>query len=150
MRWRKRDMWKGAIAFAAMLLLLVAIVGCSVSAVDRHEERAGLAESGSAIVSGRREAMSSELRAGTVEKQTGRLESFSDGVFAVAMTLLVFNVQVPHLPPGAISVPALGSALVKQWPSYLTFMTSFATILIMWASHHSIFKLGIQKELSTR
>ena len=85
--------------------------------------------------------MSSELRARTVEKQTGRLESFSDGVFAVAMTVLVFNLQVPHLPTGAISVPALGSALFAQWPSYLTFMTSFATILIMWASHHGIFKL---------
>jgi uncharacterized membrane protein len=85
--------------------------------------------------------MSSELRAGTVEKQTGRLEAFSDGVFAVAMTVLVFNLQVPHLPTGAISVPALGSALFAQWPSYLTFMTSFATILIMWASHHSIFKV---------
>jgi uncharacterized membrane protein len=85
--------------------------------------------------------MSSEPRAGAVEKETGRLESFSDGVFAVAITLLVFNLQVPHLPAGAISVTALGSALFKQWPSYLTFMTSFATILIMWASHHGIFKL---------
>jgi uncharacterized membrane protein len=82
--------------------------------------------------------MSSEPRAGTVEKQTGRFESFSDGVFAVAITLLVFNLQVPH---GAISVTALGSALLKQWPSYLTFMTSFATILIMWESHHGIFRL---------
>jgi uncharacterized membrane protein len=35
----------------------------------------------------------------------------------------------------------LGTALFKQWPSYLTFMTSFATILIMWASHHGIFRL---------
>jgi TMEM175 potassium channel family protein len=85
--------------------------------------------------------MSSEQRAVAVEKQTGRLESFSDGVFAVAITLLVFNLQVPHLPAGAISVTALGSALVKQWPSYFTFMTSFATILIMWASHHGIFRL---------
>jgi len=84
--------------------------------------------------------MSREQRAGAVEKETGRLESFSDGVFAVAITLLVFNLQVPHL-PGAISVPALGSALLAQWPSYLTFMTSFATILIMWASHHGIFRL---------
>src|SRR5215470_18536325 len=85
--------------------------------------------------------MSIESQAEAVEKQTGRLESFSDGVFAVAMTLLVFNLQVPHLPTGAISVAALGSALFKQWPSYLTFITSFATILIMWASHHGIFKL---------
>ena len=82
--------------------------------------------------------MSREQRAGAVEKETGRLESFSDGVFAVAITLLVFNLQVPH---GAISVTALGSALLQQWPSYLTFMTSFATILIMWASHHGLFKL---------
>src|SRR5258708_5839313 len=89
-------------------------------------------------VSGRREAMSSEPRAGAVEKQTGRLESFSDGVFAVAITLLVFNLQVPQ---GATSVSALGRALLQHWPSYLTFMTSFATILIMWASHHGIFKL---------
>ena len=88
--------------------------------------------------------MSSEQRAGTIEKQTGRLESFSDGVFAVAITLLVFNLQVPHLSASDLSknaVAALGSALLKQWPSYLTFMTSFATILIMWASHHGLFKL---------
>ena len=84
--------------------------------------------------------MSSEPRAGAVEKQTARLESFSDGVFAVAITLLVFNLQVPHLSAGAISVFALGSALLTQWPAYLAFMTSFATILIIWASHHSIFK----------
>ena len=85
--------------------------------------------------------MSIEPQAEAIEKQTGRLESFSDGVFAVAITLLVFTLQVPHLPAGAISVPALGSALFAQWPSYLTFITSFATILIMWVSHHSIFKM---------
>src|SRR6266566_4293713 len=67
--------------------------------------------------------------------------SLSDGVFAVAITLLVFNLQVPHLPTGAISVAALGSALFAQWTSYLTFITSFATILIMWVSHHGIFKM---------
>ena len=82
--------------------------------------------------------MSNKQRTGAVEKQTGRLESFSDGVFAVAITLLVFNLQVPH---GALSVTALRIALLQQWPSYLTFMTSFATILIMWASHHGLFKL---------
>jgi len=82
--------------------------------------------------------MSIEPQAEAIEKQTGRLESFSDGVFAVAITLLVFNLQVPHLPTGAISVPALGSALFAQWPSYLTFITSFATILIMWGRSHKI------------
>src|SRR5215472_17054553 len=92
-------------------------------------------------VSARREGMSSEQRAAAIEKETGRLESFSDGVFAVAITLLVFNLQVPHLPAGAVSVTALGSALLAHWPSYLTFVTSFATIFIMWASHHGIFKL---------
>lgn len=86
------------------------------------------------------ESMSSEQQAGAIVKETGRLESFSDGVFAVAITLLVVTLQVPHL-PGAISVSTLERALFAQWPSYLTFMTSFATILIMWASHHSIFKL---------
>jgi len=85
--------------------------------------------------------MSSEQRAAAVEKETGRIESFSDGVFAVAITLLVFDLQVPHLPAGAISVTALGTALFNQWPAYLTFITSFATILIMWVSHHGIFKL---------
>jgi uncharacterized membrane protein len=85
--------------------------------------------------------MSSVQRARAVEKQTGRLESFSDGVFAVAITLLVFNLQVPHLPAGAISVSALATALFQQWPSYLSFITSFATILIMWASHNGIFRL---------
>jgi uncharacterized membrane protein len=84
--------------------------------------------------------MSREQQAGAIAKETGRLESFSDGVFAVAITLLVVTLQVPHL-PGAISVSALGSELLNLWPSYLAFMTSFATILIMWVSHHSIFKL---------
>ena len=85
--------------------------------------------------------MTNEQREAAVEKETGRIEAFSDGVFAVAITLLVFDLKVPQLPPGEISVTALGIALFKEWPSYLTFMTSFATILIMWVSHHGIFKL---------
>src|SRR2546422_10122432 len=91
--------------------------------------------------------MSEEKLDATIEnetghKETGRIEAFSDGVFAVAITLLVFDLKVP--PPSAleaISVAGLGKALYQQWPSYLAFITSFATILIMWVSHHSIFKL---------
>jgi len=67
---------------------------------------------------------------------TGRLEAFSDGVFAIAMTLLVLDMKVPHdLTPGQ----TLARALVAQWPTYLAFATSFATILIMWVNHHRLF-----------
>ena len=86
--------------------------------------------------------MISQKRETTLEKETGRIEAFSDGVFAVAITLLVFDLQVPQPPPGeTFSVATLGIALLNKWPFYLAFITSFATILIMWASHHSIFKL---------
>jgi uncharacterized membrane protein len=67
---------------------------------------------------------------------TGRLEAFSDGVFAIAMTLLVLDIKVPH---HVTSGQTLAQALVDQWPTYLAFMTSFATILIMWVNHHRLF-----------
>jgi uncharacterized membrane protein len=74
------------------------------------------------------------------EKETGRLEAFSDGVFAVAITLLVFGLQVPTLDSPYTS-EKLVSVLLMHWPSYLAFFISFATILIMWVSHHNMFKL---------
>ena len=74
------------------------------------------------------------------EKETGRLEAFSDGVFAVAITLLVFSLQVPTLDSPYTS-ERLVRMLLMHWPSYLAFFISFATILIMWISHHSMFKL---------
>ena len=75
-----------------------------------------------------------------LEKETNRLEAFSDGVFAVAITLLVFNLNVPILGKTATS-EVLAKMLFAQWSSYLAFTISFATILIMWVSHHSLFKL---------
>lgn len=76
------------------------------------------------------------------EKETGRLESFSDGVFSVAITLLVVDLKVPLVDvKTASSSLKLAHALLGQWPSYLAFVTSFATILIMWVNHHSMFKL---------
>lgn len=72
------------------------------------------------------------------EKETTRTEAFSDGVFAVAITLLVLELKVPHdLPAGE----SLTHALLHQWPSYLAFVTSFATIGIMWLNHHKLFTL---------
>jgi uncharacterized membrane protein len=77
------------------------------------------------------------------ETETGRLQSFSDGVFAVAITLLVLNLVVPELKgdPSTWTASALAGALAKEWPSYLAFVTSFGTILIMWINHHTIVKL---------
>jgi len=73
-------------------------------------------------------------------KETGRLEAFSDGVFSIAITLLVLDLKVPSLSTGT-TAPALWTALAKQWPSYFAFLTSFFTILTMWVSHHGIFRL---------
>src|SRR5947208_12017677 len=72
-----------------------------------------------------------------VSEQTSRLEAFSDGIFAIAMTLLVLEIRLPeNIPPGT-----LGSALLHLWKSYLAFLTSFATIGVMWVNHHRIFNL---------
>jgi uncharacterized membrane protein len=64
---------------------------------------------------------------------TARLEAFSDGVFSIAATLLVLDLHVPDIGSG------LGPALLAQWPSYLTYVTSFGTIGIIWVNHHSLF-----------
>ncbi|HEU5368039.1 MAG TPA: TMEM175 family protein [Ktedonobacterales bacterium] len=69
-------------------------------------------------------------------KETGRLEAFSDGIFAVAITLLVLEIKIP--PP---ETSGLGLWVLAQWPSFLAYFISFMTILIMWINHHSIFRL---------
>ena len=73
------------------------------------------------------------------EKETGRLEAFSDGVFAVAITLLVLSIQPPTAPDKLIDSALLGF-LYNQWPMLFAFVTSFATIGIMWINHHRLFK----------
>jgi len=72
------------------------------------------------------------------EKETGRIEAFSDGVFAVAITLLVLSFQAPTL-PSSLTDRALLDALSRQWPMIFAFVTSFATIGIMWINHHRLF-----------
>ena len=74
------------------------------------------------------------------EKETGRLEAFSDGVFAIAITLLVLELKVPELAAAGVSPTTLGKALLQQWPSYIGLVTSFFTILIMWVHHHAILR----------
>ncbi len=72
------------------------------------------------------------------QSDTSRLEAFSDGVFAVAITLLVLDLRVPlesDLKPDVLGF------LGTQWPNYLAYVTSFLTILVMWINHHALFKL---------
>ncbi|MFZ0340952.1 MAG: TMEM175 family protein [Gaiellaceae bacterium] len=61
---------------------------------------------------------------------TGRLEAFSDGVFAIAATLLVLEFTVNS------RADDLGAQLLHIWPAYLAYVTSFATIGIIWMNHH--------------
>jgi TMEM175 potassium channel family protein len=63
-----------------------------------------------------------------------RLEPFSDGVFAIAATLLVLEIHVPA--PGAEG--GLGHALLEEWPALASYVVSFAIIGIIWVNHHSV------------
>jgi uncharacterized membrane protein len=71
------------------------------------------------------------------DKETGRLEAFSDGVFAVAITLLVLNLKI--LPDQALKDRSFWNQLREQLPTRVAFVTSFATIGIMWINHHRLF-----------
>jgi uncharacterized membrane protein len=74
--------------------------------------------------------------------ETARIEAFSDGVFAIAITLLILEIQVPPQTPHG----SLRSALVNLWPSYLAFLASFMTIGVMWLNHHRLFTLINKKD----
>jgi uncharacterized membrane protein len=65
---------------------------------------------------------------------TSRLEAFSDGVFAIAITLLVLDIHVPKPSETASLAHALGA----QWPSYVAYAVSFLTIGIIWINHHAM------------
>jgi uncharacterized membrane protein len=67
---------------------------------------------------------------------TSRLEAFSDGVFAIAITLLVLEIGVPHAGSGSELAHQLG----QEWPSYLGYGLSFVVIGIMWMNHHTMFR----------
>ena len=69
-----------------------------------------------------------------MEKETARIEAFSDGVFAIAITLLILEIKIPASGSGELSVQ-----LLQQWPSYFAFVISFAFIGIMWINHHRLF-----------
>lgn len=67
--------------------------------------------------------------------ETGRLETFADGVFAIAITLLVLAIRLPTPDEDLVK------ALVRQAPEFLAYVVSFLTIGIMWVQHHRLFTL---------
>ena len=76
------------------------------------------------------------------EKETGRLEAFSDGVFAVAITLLVLNIRIPGIDLPSSQLPGdidLWHTLRDEWPMLAAYTTSFATIGVMWINHHRLY-----------
>src|SRR5579864_7478544 len=66
-----------------------------------------------------------------------RFEAFSDGVFAIAITLLVLEFHAPDLQ--SPSDAGLTAALLAIWPQYAVYAASFATIGIMWFNHYALF-----------
>src|SRR5690349_8888956 len=69
---------------------------------------------------------------------SSRTEAFSDGVLAIAVTLLVLDLRVPA---EESLHGSLASALARQWPVYAAYVTSFLVIGIIWVNHHAVFEL---------
>ena len=76
---------------------------------------------------------------------TARTEAFSDGVFAIAITLLVIEIGVPHLGDEPEGTTLVG-ALMDRWPSYLGYVISFLVIGTVWANHHNRFRFIVRSD----
>ena len=73
-----------------------------------------------------------------MEKQTNRLEAFSDGIFGVAITLLAIEIGIKEYEGANNS--NLWSKILERWPEYFSYFNSFATVLLIWMGHNKIFK----------
>ena len=74
------------------------------------------------------------------QTDTARLEAFSDGVFAIAITLLVLELRVPG------GDGSLWHKLIHEWPQFAAYLSSFAVIGIMWVNHHSMFRAIVRTD----
>jgi uncharacterized membrane protein len=74
------------------------------------------------------------------ENETVRMEAFSDGVLAINITLLSFELKAPAFKESYTSVSLL-LTMARQWPAYLAFVLSFATIFVIWVNHHRMFNV---------
>ncbi len=77
----------------------------------------------------------------TSRGDAARLEAFSDGVLAIAITLLILNVHVETGPATGLGHKSLASALGVAWPEIVAYVASFLQIGIMWANHHALFRV---------
>src|SRR6185369_11345907 len=74
------------------------------------------------------------------ESANARLEAFCDGVFAIAITLLILEIKIP--PVGSLhSISEFWHRLLEDWPSWFGFALSFIIILVSWVNHHDVFKM---------
>ena len=80
---------------------------------------------------------------GTGEREAARdrdrIVNLSDGVFAIALTLLVLDIRVPNIPEKLVA-SELPAVLLSLWPKYLGYVLSFVVISTSWIIHHSIFR----------
>ncbi|WP_419803011.1 TMEM175 family protein [Mucilaginibacter sp.] len=82
-----------------------------------------------------------------MNKETSRIEAFSDGIFAVAITLLALDIGVDikgieaHHRLEATTAKELLGQLTNLWPKIFAYFNSFASLLLIWMSHHQLFKL---------
>jgi TMEM175 potassium channel family protein len=72
-----------------------------------------------------------------IQMSKSRFEAFSDGVFAIAITLLVLGFQPPKL--AVVSEAAMTNTLLALWPQYLVYAATFVTVGIMWFNHYALF-----------
>jgi len=75
---------------------------------------------------------------GHEQKETIRIETFSDGIFCIAVTLLSIEIGVEIA--GPVTNKTLSQALLHKWPIYLAYFISFINVLLSWMGHHSLFK----------
>src|SRR5262249_22284153 len=96
---------------------------------DRLQPAAPLSRVGATMLEALRGRRSQERDRGLT-----RLEAFSDGVFSIAITLLVLDIHVPQVDQG------LAAALASLWPRSVGYLLSFVVVGIWWANHHELFE----------
>ena len=74
------------------------------------------------------------------ETNNSRLETFCDGVFAIAITILILEIKIPRI-TSVNSVDEFWHEIIREWPAWFGFALSFIIILVAWVNHHDIFKL---------